>query len=262
MYTVKKYPVGLLEKMNRIMKSIDRIAKDRKNTNANYMYASEKAIKEAMHKAFAHEGIVFKLDVLDAQYMEMQSGKGITKIKTQYAFIDCDTGECIDGSFVGSGNGRDDKGIYAAVTGSLKYILTSTFMIPTGDDPEDDRYEYEPPAERETKKKPEPVEEPAEKEDKAGNTCTDKPKPKPKSAAAKPPSSTSNDNVRLTEDQQNLIINHFEKAGIEIWDLEKVAGDRKGWTFADRRSLLKRYNALTSKSVEYTAEDFLAGKTV
>jgi len=30
-------------------------------------------------------------------------------------------------------------GIYAAVTGAIKYALTSTFLIPTGDDPEQDR---------------------------------------------------------------------------------------------------------------------------
>jgi hypothetical protein len=39
---------------------------------------------------------------------------------------------------MGSGNGRDDKGLYAALTGIIKYQLTSSFLIPTGDDAEVD----------------------------------------------------------------------------------------------------------------------------
>lgn len=247
-----KYPPALLAKMKRIMQTIDRIAKDRKNTNANYMYASEKAIKEAMHSAFAKEGILFKLDVIDVAFMEM-GPKGITTIKTEYAFIDCETGESIEGSFIGTGNGRDEKGAYAAVTGSLKYILTSTFMIPTGDDPEDDRYDYVPEEKAgvvEAVKKPEPVvEKPA--------AVKVVPKKEPVARTVEP---TNNDNVKLTVRQKEIVIDAFEKAGIEIWDLEKVAGDAASWTFADKRQLLKKYNALVAKDKEYNQADFLAGK--
>ena len=44
----------------------------------------------------------------------------------------------------GAGHGRDEKGYYSAVTGAIKYALTSLFLIPTGDDPEADDLPLQP----------------------------------------------------------------------------------------------------------------------
>jgi hypothetical protein len=70
---------------------------------------------------------------------ETESSKQVgfaTFVTCKYSFVDIETGESIDGTFIGSGNGRDEKGNYAAVTGAIKYILTSNFIVPTGEDPE------------------------------------------------------------------------------------------------------------------------------
>jgi hypothetical protein len=39
-------------------------------------------------------------------------------------------------SGVGTGEDNSDKGTYKGITGGLKYILMKTFLIYTGDDPE------------------------------------------------------------------------------------------------------------------------------
>ena len=62
-------------------------------------------------------------------------------------------------SSVTSGEGMDkgDKGIYKAQTGALKYYLSVTFMVATGDDPEqDDKKEAKTETKAETKGKATP----------------------------------------------------------------------------------------------------------
>lgn len=54
----------------------------------------------------------------------------------RFTVADSDTGEKIEGTVYGRGQDNMDKGIYKALTGALKYWLTTAFLIPTGDDPE------------------------------------------------------------------------------------------------------------------------------
>jgi len=126
----------LFEKLGKIMKSVERIEKDAKNSHQNYEYASEKVIKEVFHKEFADNGILFTLDTSDPQILG-----SVLFIQCEYTFTDTESGESKSGKFLGSGHTRDDKGYYAAVTGAIKYILTSQFLVPTGDDPENDKNE-------------------------------------------------------------------------------------------------------------------------
>lgn len=123
----------ILAKLHLIMSDVERIAKDAKNAHQNYQYASEKAIKETMHPLLVKHKVVFQISA--GQPLVMQNSLALP---IDYCFYDVDSGEVVTGYFQGSGQIRDDKGIYAAVTGAIKYILTSTFLIPTGDDPERD----------------------------------------------------------------------------------------------------------------------------
>src|SRR6202045_3796544 len=56
-----------------------------------------------------------------------------------YTFIDVDTGEEITAKVAGQGLDSGDKAPYKAMTGALKYALLQSFLIATGDDPEDER---------------------------------------------------------------------------------------------------------------------------
>lgn len=132
----------ILGAMAKVMADVERINKDATNTHDSYEYASEKAIKEALHKAFLSNKIVFMLNVVDRQIELIKSPKGdkpLIFLTLEYRFMESTSGQFVGGKFMSSGHSRDDKGFYAAVTGAIKYILTSNFLIPTGDDPEDDK---------------------------------------------------------------------------------------------------------------------------
>lgn len=127
---------GLFKKLQAIMKEVDYIKKDATNTHNRYRYASERAIKEKLHNALVKHGVLFQVSTQNPQVVE-----GTLFIDVNYRFIDIDNGGALAGTFLGSGHNRDEKGHYAAITGAIKYILTSTFLIPTGDDPENDKNE-------------------------------------------------------------------------------------------------------------------------
>ena len=136
----EKINTGILSKLTAIMTEVDYIQKDARNEHGKYRYASEKAIKEAIHPALAKHRVVFQMN---AQAPTCPDGK-TQYVPVEYIFWDADTGESISGNFVGSAHTRDEKGYYAAITGAIKYILTSTFLIPTGDDPEDPKNDAKP----------------------------------------------------------------------------------------------------------------------
>lgn len=132
---------SLLQKLHKIMSEVDFIEKDKTNKHFNYNYVSEYAIKTELHKRLVAHGILFNLNVAEAT----REGE-VTTAKFSYRFIEVETGQELTGTFVGQGYDSTDKGIWKAVTGAIKYILTSTFLIPTGDDPEDDSKEVDRPS--------------------------------------------------------------------------------------------------------------------
>ena len=62
----------------------------------------------------------------------------IATVKVKFTFIDGDSGEELSIHSVGEGQDAGDKAVYKAITGAQKYALMKAFMIPTGDDPEQD----------------------------------------------------------------------------------------------------------------------------
>lgn len=127
---------NILTKLNAVMAEVDYIQKDKRNTHQGYTYASEKAIKDALHKFLVKHKVVFYVETNN-----IRVDNNTTILDVTYHFVDADSGEEVKGVFVGTGQARDDKGNWGAVTGAIKYILTSTFLIPTGDDPENSENE-------------------------------------------------------------------------------------------------------------------------
>lgn len=123
----------LREKLHAIMAEVNFIEKDKTNEHFNYEYASEQAIKEALHPQLVKHKVLFAMDVTD-----VHKEGSITTIRVVYTFTDVETGEEITRTFAGCGADNQDKGLYKAITGAIKYILTTTFLIPTGDDAEKD----------------------------------------------------------------------------------------------------------------------------
>ena len=131
---------NILTKLHKVMSEIPFIPKDKINEFHGYKYASEYAIKVALHKAFVANGVLFTLSTSNMRNTPITTSKGdnslITHISCTYKFYDIESGESLEGTFIGTGEEKLDKGTYKAITGAIKYILTSTFLIPTGDDPE------------------------------------------------------------------------------------------------------------------------------
>lgn len=135
--------IKILKKLNLIMGEVDRIGKDKINSFHNYNYASEQAIKESLHPLLVKHGVLPLFDFENVRREVYTTAKGqrgaVTDIDVTYRFYDIESGEFVEGKFIGTGDDGADKGTYKAMTGAIKYVLTSTFLIPTGDDPEKDK---------------------------------------------------------------------------------------------------------------------------
>lgn len=134
--------MSIYTKLFEVMKEIDYIQKDGKVAfgNTKYNYVSESALKEKFHAAFLKHRVLFL--PYQSELEERVGGLGrdgkeaLTTVKLSYRFIDVDTGESYEGQLHGVGIDSGDKGLYKAFTGALKYIFHTSFVIPTGDDPE------------------------------------------------------------------------------------------------------------------------------
>jgi ERF superfamily protein len=132
---------SILRKLHAVMKDVDYIQKDKTNAFHKYNYASEAAIKEKVHAALVEHGVVPQFDLVSLTERTGLGKEGkdtLTTALVHYRFSCVDTGQCVEGSFYGCGTDPADKGLYKAITGAIKYILTSQFLIPTGDDPENE----------------------------------------------------------------------------------------------------------------------------
>ena len=141
----------ILKKLHLIMLDVNYIQKDKKNTHHGYTYASELAIKTAVGEALRKHGVIFYLETFDPVVEPVSKA---TLLKCRYKFYDVESGECLPGEFISSGPSRDDKGLWAATTNAIKYIFTSTFLIPTGDDAESETNHPAPDAPAKTNAKP------------------------------------------------------------------------------------------------------------
>jgi hypothetical protein len=137
---------AIYQKLAAVYKDVTYIQKDRRNSFHNYTYASEAAIKEQLHEAFVKHGLIMlPPEIVDMRDDKKVNEKGkeeiITTLNIRFGIADVESGESISGTVCGRGVDSSDKGPYKALTGALKYFLTSTFLIPTGDDPENESAE-------------------------------------------------------------------------------------------------------------------------
>lgn len=131
--------VALYQKLWAVMSDCGYIRKDKENSFHRYKYASEAAIKEKLHESLVKHRLLFLPSIVEFTErvgMGKDGKESLTVAKVMFRFVDIDSGACESGTFYGTGIDNADKGMYKACTGALKYILTSWFLIPTGDDPE------------------------------------------------------------------------------------------------------------------------------
>lgn len=134
---------SLAKKLVEVSKAIGYLQKDKKNSMQGYNYLSEAKIKETIKKEFDKQGIIFNYSTDNIREYEISStSKGtkqfVTVANGTYKFIDSESDVELSGTWFGSGTDTGDKGLYKAITGGIKYVLNTNFLVPTGDDPEKD----------------------------------------------------------------------------------------------------------------------------
>jgi hypothetical protein len=139
--------LNILRKLHAVMKDCAYIQKDKENSFHKYKYASEAAIKEKLHEALVSHGVLPQFSIIgltERTGLGKEGKEALTTAHVHYRFFDVESGESIEGTFYGCGVDQADKGVYKATTGAIKYILTSQFLIATGDDPENEQAAPEP----------------------------------------------------------------------------------------------------------------------
>ena len=123
--------IKILKKLHAIMSELPFIEKDKTNAHQHYKYASEQAIKLAVQPLLVKHKVLFTV-----QGTAIDRIGEVTTGKFTGSFIDVESGEHLDLTLYAEGWDKLDKAYYKCITGAIKYILTSTFLIPTGDDAE------------------------------------------------------------------------------------------------------------------------------
>lgn len=132
----------LASKLAKILGEVGKVAKSGHNSHFHYDYVTENDLVYAVRDKLAEAG-VFVFTSNESQSVELYEDKEgkkffLTTVTTKHTFIDGESGEQFSVLSQGQGSDNGDKGGYKAMTGAMKYFLYKCFMIPTGDDPEQD----------------------------------------------------------------------------------------------------------------------------
>jgi hypothetical protein len=135
-------PRSLIKKLAEIMGEVERVPKNGNNSFQNYKYAMEADLVDEIRPKLAKRNIMVLPTLIEtSRYQHTDKSEKvhlITDVKVKWTFHDADSGETQELIFPGCGMDSGDKGVYKALTGSEKYMLMKTFLIATGDDPEND----------------------------------------------------------------------------------------------------------------------------
>lgn len=134
----------LYGKIAAVAAAVSRIPKNGRNNFHNYSYATESDITDGLRELLNANGLAFlPPSVISWERDETADNPKIgprTRVQVQFALGCSDTGETFTTILWGEANDNADKGFYKAYTGAVKYYLMKTFLIATGDDPEQDSH--------------------------------------------------------------------------------------------------------------------------
>lgn len=125
-----------------VMKRVDYLQKDGKMAygSTRYSYLSEEKITSEMRKGMAEVGLIIypiKMEIIREGEVQTKHSKArLINILVDYRIQDTESDDFIEVQALGEGMDSGDKTAYKAMTGAFKYAQRQTFMIPTGDDPD------------------------------------------------------------------------------------------------------------------------------
>jgi hypothetical protein len=134
--------LNLRQKLAEVRRRIGYVQKRGHNERFNYSYVTAADIAGSVGDLLAELGVVVIPTLEDISY-ESAAGRSdatrMARVVMAYTFSDVDSGEQVIAKVAGQGLDAGDKAPYKAMTGALKYALLQSFLLATGDDPEDER---------------------------------------------------------------------------------------------------------------------------
>lgn len=118
------------------------------NQKQGYKYVTEADVLAMLRKELAIRQVFVFPSVVSTERTPLyttNSGNTMlgTDVMVKWTFLDGETGETQECMMPGCGADTGDKGLYKAITGSSKYMFLKAFLLPTGDDPEDEKPDFE-----------------------------------------------------------------------------------------------------------------------
>jgi ERF superfamily len=139
-------PRHLALKLSQVLGALQRIPKLGHNVDQDYDFVRESDCADAVRAELSKVG-VFIFSTIEQYTREAayrtQSGKQmwLYKLWVSYTFIEGEHGERWTVHYPGEAMDFSDKGLYKAITGSMKYFLLKEFLLSSGDDPETGSHE-------------------------------------------------------------------------------------------------------------------------
>lgn len=138
---------NIAAKMVKALAAIDAVEKKGRNQKFGYNYVKATDVANEVRNALHEAGVAFTYQVLTERFWETPTSSGgmqyCCALHVQGTFTDGDSGESLSSSAIGWGADTQDKAPYKAMTGALKYLLRTTFLIPDELDPELEQKEAE-----------------------------------------------------------------------------------------------------------------------
>ncbi len=133
---------SLVRKLSEVMAAVSHVPKSGRNNFHNYDYATEADITASVRQELAKRMVMLIPSVESCEFLEVVTNANkkerICTMRMTFTAHDGESGETIPFNAVGQGQDASDKAAYKAATGATKYALLKLFLIPTGDDPEED----------------------------------------------------------------------------------------------------------------------------
>jgi len=139
--------MGLYAKMAAIMGAIDKVDKDKEmQSGPRYKYVTDVQVYHTVRKLLIEHSIALFASMTDVEQTRIvtsvddkgnERDKFHTRARFEFVLVDSESGEQMTCTWYGESQDVGDKGVNKCATAALKYWLLKTFIIPTGDDPDD-----------------------------------------------------------------------------------------------------------------------------
>lgn len=131
----------VIKKLHEVALAIGFVEKHGFNDHHKYSYVQAVDVVNQVRQEMLKRGLQLLVTATEAEHLPYGSkGAHLTTVKFSYGISDVETGDTQTFEWIGAGaDTGGDKGLYKAMTGSLKYFFINLFMLPMSDDPERDQ---------------------------------------------------------------------------------------------------------------------------